>query len=113
MTSKTRDVAAYLKDVPAERREAVEKLRDLCRRHLPGAEESMDYGMPTYMRQGTMVFAFASQKQHIALYAGEKVAGEFREALPQASCGKGCLRFKKPEHLDFPVIEQVIRRCGS
>ena len=116
MISKATDVASYIEDLPAERRPAIEKLRSLCRQSLKGAEDCMEYGMPAYKRDGKLVFSFASQKQYIALYVGEKLAEEFRAALPEASCGKGCIRFKKPEHMDFAVIERLLRRteaaCG-
>jgi uncharacterized protein YdhG (YjbR/CyaY superfamily) len=112
MISKAKDVAGYLEEVCAERRPAIEKLRRLCRRNLKSFEECMEYGMPCYKQDGALVIAFASQKQYIALYVGRKnVVDEFREALPASSLGKGCIRFNKPEQMDFAVIEQLLRRA--
>lgn len=50
MQSSAKTVSAYLKEVPAERRAALPKLRDLCRAALTGFEESMEYGKPCYKR---------------------------------------------------------------
>ncbi len=111
MTSKAPNVDAYLAELPAERRATLDKLRRLCRKTLAGYEECMAYGMPAYQRRGVPELAFASQKQYVALYVMKKdVVDEFREALPAASIGKGCIRFTKPEQIDFAVIERILRR---
>jgi len=111
MTSKATDIASYLKELPADRRAAIEKLRNLCRQQLAGYEECMEYGMPGYKRNGSLEVAFASQKQYIALYVMKKdVVDEFRGALAVASIGKGCIRFKKPEQIDFAVVRRLLRR---
>ena len=79
MMSKAANVAEYLEELPEERRPAIRKLRQLCKRNLADYEEIMAYGMPTYRRQGVMEIAFGSQKQHIALYVMKKeVVDEFR-----------------------------------
>jgi hypothetical protein len=41
MQSTAKTVTAYLDEVPADRKAALAKLRDLCRRLLKGYEESM------------------------------------------------------------------------
>ena len=111
MTSNALDVPAYIKDVPIERRPAVETLRSLCLNNLQDYEESIDYGMPCYKRNGAMEVAFASQKQYIALYIMKKdIVDEFRDSLNASSIGKGCIRFTKPDKIDFGVISKMLRR---
>jgi uncharacterized protein YdhG (YjbR/CyaY superfamily) len=90
-------VQTYIAEVPAERREAITKLRILCRHHLIGYEECIDYGMPCYKRDGVLDVSFASQKQYIALYIQKIATVEaFRDLLPTASIGKSCIRFANP-----------------
>jgi len=113
MTSKATDVASYIEEVPAERRAAIEKLRSLCRKNLAGYEECMDYGMPGYKRNGSLELSFASQKQYIALYVKPTLANEFRGALGAASIVKSCIRFAKPELIDFSVIAELLRRTAE
>jgi uncharacterized protein YdhG (YjbR/CyaY superfamily) len=111
MTSKAPDVESYIREVPAERRAAIEKLRTLCRRNLTGYEECMEYGLPCYKRNGAPEIAFASQKQFIAFYVMKKsVLDEFRGSLAASSIGKGCVRFSKPEQIDFAVLQRLLRR---
>jgi hypothetical protein len=52
MQSTAKSVTVYLDEVPAERKAALAKLRDLCRTSLKGFEESMRYGGPAYSRNG-------------------------------------------------------------
>ncbi|MCB1036727.1 MAG: DUF1801 domain-containing protein, partial [Acidobacteria bacterium] len=68
MKSSADTVDRYLEEVPEERRQIIRQLRALVRRLAPEVEESMAYGMPTYLRNGEMLCAFASQKQYLALY---------------------------------------------
>src|SRR5947209_16022812 len=111
MISRAPDVQTYVEELPPERRRAIEKLRELCRGTLTKYEECIEYGMPCYKRNGAVEVSFASQKQYVALYILKKdVVDEFRDALPAASIGKGCIRFKKPEAIDFDVIGRMLRR---
>jgi len=68
MQSKAKTVTAYLEEVPAERREALLRLRKMCRAMLAGFDESMTYGGPCYSRNGEVEVGFASQKNFIGLY---------------------------------------------
>lgn len=111
MISKAADVRSYLQEVPVERREALERLRSLCQQNLPGYVECVEYGMPGYKRDGVVEISFASQKHYIALYVLKKsVLDEFRDVLSASSIGKGCIRFARPEQMDFEVIGRLLRR---
>ena len=68
MQSKAATVDAYIAEAPPERCDALALLRRLCREELPGFEETMLYGMPSYMRGGEVEVAFASQKAYVSLY---------------------------------------------
>jgi len=114
MQSKAADVPAYIAEVPAERQAAIKKLRALCRKIFAGHEECLDYGMPCYKRDGVVRAAFASQKGYIALYGcGKVLSKEMKAKLVGANCGKGCIRFTKPEKIDFEVIEELLREKAA
>ena len=100
------------KDVPAERRDALKKLRDLCRATLTGFEESMAYGGPSYSRNGEVEVGFASQKNFIGLYIlRTDVMKTHRDQFKGkgVSIGKGAIRYSKPEKIDFNVVESMLR----
>lgn len=109
MRSNATNVKEYLQQVPENRRAALERLRNLCLQTLAGHEERMEYGMPSYQKNGTLEVSFASQKNSITLYVlKQDVVDAHRAALAGASIGKGCIRFSKPEKLDFAVIERLL-----
>ncbi len=78
MHSKAKTVAEYLDELPADRRAAIEAVREVILEHLPeGYEEAMNWGMITYQvplqaypktynGQPLMLAALASQKNHMA-----------------------------------------------
>lgn len=112
--SKAEDVDGYLAEVPEERREALTRLRDLCRAELQGFTEEMAYGMPAYDREGFGGVAFASQKQYISFYLlRTDVRDAFADRLAGHDMGKGCLRFRKPEKIDFELIRDLLRATAA
>ncbi len=114
MQSQATDVQTYIAEVPTERRTAIQKLRILCRENLDGYEECMEYGMPSYKRDGVVKVSFASQKQYLALYVQDTAAVEdFRNKLSAASIGKSCIRFKNPDKIDFEVLKQLLRKSAK
>jgi uncharacterized protein YdhG (YjbR/CyaY superfamily) len=112
MQSTAKTVAAYLDEVPADRMAALAKLRDLCSRLLKGYEESMQYGGPGYSRNDQVEVGFASQKNFIGLYILKTdVMNAHRDWLKVkgVSLGKGCIRYSKPEKIDFQVVEMMLK----
>ena len=111
MQSNAKDVDTYLEEVPQARQAALTRLRKLCREVLAGYEESMEYGMPGYKRSvdGEIEVAFASQKNYISFYIMRKdVLDKHRDLLAGLNLGKGCIRYSKPEKIDFDVVRQLL-----
>jgi len=112
MQSKAPTVDEYLLEAPEERKAVLTKLRDLCRKYLEGFEESMEYGMPNYKRNSIAEVGFASQKHFIALYIlRTDVMKSHADQLKGTgiSHGKGCIRYSKPERVDFKVVESLLK----
>ncbi|GAA4204690.1 DUF1801 domain-containing protein [Streptosporangium oxazolinicum] len=112
--SQATDVDGYLAEVPEERREALVRLRELCRAELRGFTEVMAYGMPSYARDDVGEIGFASQKQYISFYL---MRGDVREAFAERlaghDMGKGCLRFRRPEKIDFELLRDLLRATAA
>lgn len=103
-------VPQYLAAVPPERRDALTRMRKLCRGILSSYEESIEYGMPGYKLDGKVEVAFASQKNYISFYIlKEAVMREHAPLFKGLSVGKGCIRFRRVDSMDFKAIETVLR----
>jgi hypothetical protein len=136
MQSKAATVAQYLKELPADRRAAIEAVRAVIRANLdPLFEEGMQYGMIGYYvphrvyppgyhcdpRQPLPFICLASQKNYLSLYLGCAYGPDreqpFREAWARTGkkldMGKSCIRFKKVEDLALDVIGDTIRATSA
>lgn len=134
MQTKAATVEAYLKELPEDRRLALEAVRAVILKNLPkGYAEGMQYGMIGYFvphevypagyhcdpKQPVPFAGLASQKNHMSLYlmciygAPEHEAW-FRDAWTKTGrkldMGKGCVRFKRIEDVPLHVIGQAIKR---
>jgi uncharacterized protein YdhG (YjbR/CyaY superfamily) len=114
MQSEAATVTEYLKEVPKDRLPALIHLRKLCREHLTEFEESMEYGMPSYSRAGTVEVAFASQKNNISLYIlRTDVLDVYRDQFSASSIGKGCIRYRNPAHIDFEMVKEMLIKTNN
>jgi len=50
----------------------------------------------------------AAQKNYVALYVNSSKLAEHVVNFPGASCGKCCLRFRKPEHIDPDALRSLL-----
>ena len=132
MQSKAKTVPEYLKELPADRREAIDAIRGVILKNLgKGYEECMSYGMIGYVVPHSIYpkgyqcnpklplpfVNLASQKNHMALYlmcchcdATLKawLEKEWKAAGKKFDMGGGCLRFKKLDDVPLAVIGQLV-----
>ena len=125
----------FLATVPEERKEAIYRLVSIIRENLPeGFSESIGYGMLGWAvphslypagyhcdpKQPVPFLGLASQKNFIALYhmgiyADKDLHDWFVSEYPKhvktrLDMGKSCIRFKKPEHIPFDLIGELVTR---
>ena len=129
MRSDATTVEGYLAELPDDRREAVQTVRQTILEHLPrGYEEVMNWGMITYQvpldayphtynGQPLMYAALASQKNHMAvyltgIYMSEETRREFEDAYratgKRLDVGKSCVRFRRLEDLPLELVGDCI-----
>ena len=129
MRSEATTVQQYLAELPADRRRAIERVRQVILDNLrPGFEEAMNWGMisyqvplerypDTYNKQPLMYAALAAQKNHMAvylsgIYSSDKARRDFEAAYKATGkrfdVGKSCVRFKKLDDLPLDLIGQTI-----
>lgn len=108
MQSAAKSVAAYMKELPEERRASLTRLRALCRASFRDCQETMNYGMPCYEREGVVEVSFASQANYISVYMSSKVLKANHAALKGLKVGKGCVRYSSPARIDWAVLEKLL-----
>jgi uncharacterized protein YdhG (YjbR/CyaY superfamily) len=131
VSSNAATVEEYLAELPENRRDDIQQVREVILANLPdGFEECMQYGMigyaipledfpNTYNGQALGVAALAAQKRHISvylhgLYADPELTEWFVEAYKQTgkrlNMGKSCVRFPRAEAAALDLIGEVIAR---
>ncbi len=129
MTSSATSPEQYINEAPEDRREALQKLREVILSNLPkGFQEGMQYGMIGYAVPHDIYpagyhcdpkiplpfMSFASQKNsinfyHMGIYAKKELYDWFVAEFPKHSkkkldMGKSCMRFKKVEDIPFELL---------
>lgn len=134
MQSRAATVEQYLAELPADRRSAIESLRQVFKQNIdPRYAEVMAYGMLGYVvphsiypagyhcdpKQPLPFSGMASQKGHMSLYlacvgAPDAEQAWFRKAWlatgRKLDMGKACIRFKKIEDVPLDVVGEYLRR---
>ena len=129
MQSNAKTVEQYISELPSERKEVIEKVRQTILQNLPeGYEETMNWGMicyevplktypNTYNKKPLMYAAMASQKNHMAvylsgIYISEKEREDFEKAYratgKRFDVGKSCVRFRQLDDLPLELIGKAI-----
>ena len=131
-------VDAILENIPEERKEALTRLHQIIVDHLPaGLEPGISYGNLGYVVPHSLYPAgyhckpseplplawIASQKNsinfyHMGIYADPKLLDWFVAEYPKHSTqkldmGKSCMRFKKPEHIPFELLGQLMGKMTA
>ena len=127
----------YIEQIPLDRRNSFEMLRNVILENLPkGFSETINYGMIGYVvpfsiypngyqansKQPLPFVNIASQKNyislhHLGLYADKKLLDWFVNEYPKYSkkkldMGKGCVRFKDPKEIPFELIGKLISKIS-
>ena len=125
----------YLEQLPAERVEAVQLLRKTFLNNLPKgfaeiiSEKSIDYVVPHSIypdgyhcnpKQALPFISIVSQKNvltihHLGFYASQELSDWFsneysKHITSKLDMGKGCVKFKKMEHIPYELIGELSRK---
>jgi uncharacterized protein YdhG (YjbR/CyaY superfamily) len=109
MKSTAEDVTTYIDEQPKQWQPTLRKLRAACRSQLRGYTEGMAYGMPSYEHGGGVEVSFGQQARYLSLYIlKQPVLDAHRAELDGLSLGKGCVRFRRPDDVNWAVISALL-----
>lgn len=132
MQSTANTPAEYLETLPEDRKQAMQKLREVILNNLPeGYSEAMASGMLNYSvphslypagyhcnpKQPLPFLAIASQKNfiaiyHMGMYSSPELLNWFTAEYPKhvktkLDMGKSCVRFKKVDQIPYDLIGEL------
>jgi len=105
-----KSVDEYIASQPETVQGVLERVRSTIRKAVPGAEEVISYGIPTYKLHGGPVIYFAGWKQHFSLYpASEHVVAALKDDLAPYKINKGTIRFPLSAPVPVKLIERIAK----
>lgn len=103
------DVAGYLDEAPEPQRTTLLALRSTLRELLPDADETLSYGMPTFVVRGRSVAGYAWATRHCSYYPHSgAVLTELAALLDGYDWSKGTLRFPVDEPLPRELVARLV-----
>jgi uncharacterized protein YdhG (YjbR/CyaY superfamily) len=102
-------VDEYIASFPPEVQRTLEEVRAAIRAVVPGTEERISYGIPTFALNGRYVVYFSGWKRHVSVYPIPDADPELARAIKPFMAGKGTLKFA----LDRPIPIELIQRVAA
>jgi uncharacterized protein YdhG (YjbR/CyaY superfamily) len=101
-------VSEYIAAQPRAVQGVLRSVRGAIRKGVPGAQESISYGIPSFKLDGRVVIYFAAWKQHFSIYpSSTRLVAAFPE-LSRYELSKGTIRMP----LEGPVPLRLITRIA-
>jgi uncharacterized protein YdhG (YjbR/CyaY superfamily) len=105
ITAKTID--EYIAAFPKEVQEILEKVRTTIHEAAPYAEETINYGIPTFTLNGNLVH-FAAYKKHIGFYPTSSGIEKFKVELSVYEGAKGSVQFPLDKPIPYDLISRIV-----
>ncbi len=101
-------VDQWLARLQPEQQVALEKLRAQILAAAPGAEETISYGMPTFVLHGHLV-AFGAFKKHLSFFPmSSTLIAKHPEAAPFAT-SSGTLQFQPDKPIPAALVKKLVK----
>jgi uncharacterized protein YdhG (YjbR/CyaY superfamily) len=108
MAAKPTTPDQYLAGVPEQAREALDEVRSAVSEALPGAEESVSYGILDYRLQGRVICYCAGWAGHVSMYPVPAGDEAYAAAVAPYLSGRGTLKFP----LSKPIPRDLVSRTA-
>jgi uncharacterized protein YdhG (YjbR/CyaY superfamily) len=105
---KTNSIDEYLEAQPEVARTVLEKIRQLVKEEVPGAEEVISYQMPAFKFHGILIW-FAGFKNHYGIYPYSKTIEAFKEKLKAYEISKGTIRLPYDKPVPVKLIRDIVK----
>ena len=109
-TTAAKDVDAFLAKVPADKRAALEKLRETIKAAAPKAVELINYGVPMFRLEGKNLVSYAAAANHCSFYVqSPAVMRAFAADLADYKQGKGSIQFAADKPIPAALVTRLVK----
>ena len=105
--TKSKEIDKFIAGFPKEVREILEKIRETIRGAAPEAEETINYGIPTFTLGGNLVH-YSAFKNHIGFYPTPSGVEKFKKELSAYEMAKGSVKFPLDQPIPYGLIQRIV-----
>ena len=98
----------YIAGFPKNVQEILEQVRATIKKAAPGAEEKINYGIPTFILNGNLVH-FGGFQNHVGFYPTPSGTEAFEEELSVYKSGKGSVQFPLDQPMPLNLISRIVK----
>jgi uncharacterized protein YdhG (YjbR/CyaY superfamily) len=104
----SKEIDKYIAGFPKEVQAILNKVRAAIRKAAPDAQETINYGIPTFTLNGNLVH-FAGFKKHIGFYPTPSGIEKFKKELSVYKGAKGSVQFPLDEPIPYALITRIVK----
>ena len=102
------EIDKFISSFPEDVQEILNKIRATIRESAPEAEETINYGIPTFTLKGNLVH-FSAFKTHIGFYPTPSGIEKFKNELSKYEGAKGSVKFPLDQPIPYALISKIVK----
>ncbi len=87
-----------------DHRAIMDKVRNIVKTRVPGAEECLSYGVPSFRKGGKLFFHYSTFKAHLGIYPPLPVDHPMRPKMAPYANEKGNMKFLFKDEIPYDLI---------
>ena len=103
-----KDIEEFIAGFPADVQKVLKKVRTTIRKAAPKADETINYGIPTFTLNGNLVH-FSAFKHHIGFYPTPSGIEKFKKELSAYEGAKGSVKFPLDQPIPYDLIAKIVK----
>ena len=103
-----RNIDEFIAGYPEDVQKVLKKVRAAIKKAAPRAEETINYGIPTFTLEGNLVH-FSAFKKHIGFYPTPSGIEKFKKELSPYEGAKGSVKFPLDQPIPYDLITKIVK----
>lgn len=109
MAARPRTIDGYLAALSADKRAALQRIREAVRAAAPRAEECISYGLPAFRLDGKPLVAFGAATNHCSFFPmSARTVAAHADELEGYDTSKGTIRFPPGKPLPATLVRKLV-----
>ena len=101
-------IDTYLENVSPTQKVELQRIRIFIRKLVPGAEETISYGLPAFKYKGKPLVYFGAFKDHMSLFPTSGPTETLKDKLTDYTVSKGTIQFTEKNPLPDSLLKEII-----